>query len=69
MDDINTDAAVETAVEAIATSLTLNKTVIIAGVATLVGVAGTIIGLKLKDKLVARYNAAKAVESENLQTS
>ena len=67
---LETETVVETAVEAAAESLTLNRTVIIAVAATLVGVGGTIVVLKLKDKIAARYAAVRAqLENESTQNS
>lgn len=70
MDNIlETETAVTEAVEAVAETLTLNKTVVIAVAATLVGVGGTIAVIKLKDKLSARFAAAKAKIETELATS
>ena len=58
---------VEAAAETVSDGLSLNpRTLIIAGVATVVVAAGVIGAVKYKDRLIARYAAAKAeLENQN----
>lgn len=56
---METEAAVTDAVETVAKNLPLNKTVIIASIAVTAGVVGTVVTLKLKDKVKARIAAMR----------